>query len=203
MERHGHLDLDPHVRDSLLAVSAATIGRLLKSIRRKAGSRRRRRRGQGQARQRVPVRTFAEWGTPAPGLHEIDFVAHCGGKLSGAFIDSLVVTDVCSGRTEAVPLLAREQALVAQGLEVIGRLLPVPIRGIDFDNDGAFVNDTLVRYCASREIAFTRSRPCRKNDQAWMEQKNSAVVRRFVGYARYVGPVAVQRLSHLYGAVRQ
>ena len=47
------------------------------------------------------------------------------------------------------------------------------------------------------------SRPYRKNDQAWIEQKNGAVVRHFVGHDRYSGAVAGQTMAHLYGAVRQ
>ena len=49
---------------------------------------------------------------------------------------------------------------------------------------------------------FTRSRAYRKNDQAWSEQKNGAVIRRFVGHDRYAGVVAGQVLAHLYRAVR-
>ena len=110
---------------------------------------------------------------------------------------------MCSGWTEAVPLLVREQGLVIQGLEVIARQLPVALRGIDSDNDSAFLNDTLMDYCARRHIEFTRSRAYHKNDQAWIEQKNGTFVRRFVGYERYAGPVAGQALAHLYAAVRQ
>ena len=47
------------------------------------------------------------------------------------------------------------------------------------------------------------SRPYRKNDQAWIEQKNGAVVRHFVGHDRYSGSVAGQTMAHLYGAVRR
>ena len=122
--------------------------------------------------------------------------------MSGAFIHSLVVTDVSSGWTEAVPLLAREQSLVVEGLEAISRVFPVPIRGIDSDNDSAFINETLVRYCADMGIEFTRSRAYRKNDQAWIEQKNGSVIRRFVGHERHSGAVAGQVLAHLYGAMR-
>ena len=61
---------------------------------------------------RVPVRTFMDWNEPRPGYLEIDLVAHGGGAVSGGFIHRLVATDVCSGWTEAVPLLAREQSLV-------------------------------------------------------------------------------------------
>lgn len=78
----------------------------------------------------------------------------------------------------------------------------MPIRGIDSDNDSTFINDTLVDYCKQSGIEFTRSRAYQKNDQAWIEQKNGAVVRRFVGYERFSGVVAGQVLAQLYQAVR-
>ena len=92
----------------------------------------------------------------------------------GSFIHSLVATDICTGWTEAVPLLAREQSLIVEGLEAIGQRLPFRIRGIDSDNDGAFINETLIKYCVDRGIEFTRSRAYRSNDQAWIEQKNGS-----------------------------
>ncbi len=51
-------------------------------------------------------------------------------------------------------------------------------------------------------MEFTRCRPYRKNDQAWVEQKNGAVVRRIVGYRRYVGLEAAAALGRLYMSVR-
>ena len=96
LERHGHLDLDPDVRERLFSASAATIDRLLRPVRERARGRRRfrRRRKMGS---RVPVRTFTDWNEPGPGYLEIDLVAHGGGIVTGAFIHSLVVTDVSSG----------------------------------------------------------------------------------------------------------
>ena len=143
MERHGHLDLDPGVRQRLLAASAATLDRLLQPIRTPASRRLRRRRRQSPGRN-IPVRTFADWNAPPPGFLEIDLVVHHGGSWWGSMIHSLVATDVCTGWTEAVPLLAREQSLVAAGLEAIGRQLPCPVKGIDSDNDSVFINDTLL-----------------------------------------------------------
>ena len=200
MERHGHLALDPEVRGRLLAASAATLDRLLKPIRLTAGSRRNRRRRQSMGK-RIPVRTYNDWNGPPPGFLEIDLVVHSGGPLSGSFIHSLVATDICTGWTEAVPLLAREQSLIVEGLEAIGQRLPFRIRGIDSDNDGAFINETLIKYCVDRGIEFTRSRVYRSNDQAWIEQKNGSVVRRFVGHDRYSGQVAGQTMAHLYQAL--
>jgi hypothetical protein len=122
--------------------------------------------------------------------------------MAGTFIHSLVATDISSGWTEAVPLLAREQSLVVEGLNVIRRRVPFQMRGIDTDNDSAFINDSLFSYCENHQIKFTRSRAYHKNDQAWIEQKNGSVVRRFVGYERFSGSVAGQALACLYEAVR-
>ena len=112
-----------------------------------------------------------------------------------------MATDVCSGWTEAVPLLAREQSLVVEGLEAISNVFPVPVRGIDSDNDSVFINETLegtVR--RMRSVHPVSGVP--KNDQAWIEQKNGSVIRRFVGHERHSGAVAGQTMAHLYGAVR-
>jgi hypothetical protein len=201
LERHGHLALDPTVRQRLLAASAATIDRLLAPVRGRMPGRKKRRRPTKPSQQ-VPVRTSADWKEPLPGYLEIDFVAHGGGSMQGAFLWSLVATDVCSGWTEAVPLLAREQSLVAEGLAVLRRQFPVPVLGIDSDNDSAFINETVLAFCQEQKLEFTRSRAYQKNDQAWIEQKNGAVVRRFVGYARLAGVVAGQCLAGLFQVVR-
>jgi hypothetical protein len=91
---------------------------------------------------------------------------------------------------------------VVEGLEIIAKQMPIPIAGINSDNDGAFINDTLLSYCDKKQICFTRSRVRRKNDQAWIEQKNGAIIRRFAGYDRFSGVVACQTLAHLFHAVR-
>jgi hypothetical protein len=201
LERHGHLHLDPVVRQRVLAVSAATIDRLLASVRGHTSQRKKRRAATKSSRE-VPIRTFADYGDPMPGYLEIDFVSHGGSSMQGIFLWSLVATDVCTGWTEAVALVAREQSLVVEGLEVIRRQFPVPIKGIDSDNDSAFLNDTLQAYCQQQQWEFTRSRAYQKNDQAWIEQKNGAVVRRFVGYQRHAGVAAGQCLARLYQAMR-
>jgi len=201
MERHGHLDLDPEVRGKLLSVSAATVDRLLRPIRKEAGPRRKRRR-LSSVKGAIPVCTFADWDGPNPGFFEIDFVLHCGDSTAGSFIYTLVATDICSVWTECVPLLAREQSLVVEGLNVLIQRIPFPVLGIDSDNDSAFINDTLLDFCRLHKLAFTRCRPYQKNDQAWVEQKNGSVVRRLVGYHRYSGSIAGQTLAHLYHHAR-
>lgn len=201
LERHGHLKLDAEVRKQVLRVSAATIDRMLTPERKGAGIRRKRRLPK-KLRKEIPIKTFADWKDPLPGFLEIDFVVHGGGSMAGEYLHSLVATDVCSGWVEAVPLLAREQTLAVAGLMRIREQMPVTTLGIDSDNDGAFINETVASYCQTEGLAFTRSRPHHKNDQSWIEQKNGAVIRRMVGHERFSGIVAGQALAQLLAAVR-
>jgi len=84
----------------------------------------------------------------------------------------------------------------------VRKLLPFALLGFDTDNDSVFMNETVRDYCQAEQIAFTRCRPYRKNDQAWVEQKNGAVVRRLVGYLRFEGLAAAAELARLYAASR-
>ena len=113
MERHGHLQLEQEVRTKLLAMSAATIDRALRDIRRRAGTAMRRRSAPSAAiRRSVPVRTFDDWDDPPPGFVEADLVAHSGPVARGSFVQTLVLTDIATGWTECAPLLVREQRLL-------------------------------------------------------------------------------------------
>lgn len=203
MERHGHLRLEEAVRSQLLAMSPATMDRHLRSIREQAyGGRKKKRAALNRVRKLVPVRTFADWGEPHPGYFEVDMVVHCGDRNEGSFVHTLVVTDVASGWTECIALPVREQALIVEAIDGMRPMLPFPILGIDTDNDSAFLNDTLWNYCHEHGIVFTRSRAYHKNDQAWVEQKNGAIVRKLVGYGRLEGLASTAALRRLYGTSR-
>ena len=203
MERHGHLDMAPDVRTKLTAMSAATIDRALRDAK-KAGGRAPVRRGvAGTAlRRSVPVRTFDDWGDPAPGHVEADLVSHSGPVAKGSFAWTFTLTDIATGWTECAPLLVREQTVLVAVLGELRKLMPFRLLGFDTDNDSVFINETVRDYCASSGIAFTRCRPYRKNDQAWVEQKNGSVVRRLAGYRRFEGLAAAAALAELYGAAR-
>jgi hypothetical protein len=201
LERHQHLQLEPGVRAKMIAMSAATMDRLLLEVR--AGSSGgRRRRVPTALRRSVPIRTFDDWNDPPPGNMEMDLVAHCGGSAVGSYVHTLCVTDLFSGWTECIPLVVRAGSLVIESLETLQGNLPFALRGLDVDNGGEFLNEALVHYCAIRGIELTRSRPYHSNDQAWIEQKNGSVVRRLVGYGRLEGTAAIEVLSRLYAASR-
>ena len=203
MERHGHLQLGPDIRAGLIAMSAATIDRSLRAVREMAGARKRRRAAPPSSiRRSIPVRTFSDWDDPPPGFVEADLVAHSGPVPRGSFVQTLVTTDIATGWTECAPLLYREQTLLREVLGEVRKLMPFELLGFDTDNDSVFVNETVRDYCRDAGIVFTRCRPYRKNDQAFVEQKNGAVVRRIVGYRRLEGLEAAAALSRLYATTR-
>ena len=204
MGRHGHLDLDPIVKDKVLQVSAATIDRALADTRSHIDGQRKRRKGVGAAiRRSIPVRTFADWRDPPPGFLEIDMVEHtCGAKTDGDYVHTLVLTDIASGWTECVSMRQRNQVLVIEALDKAADDLPFPMLGVDSDNDSAFMTQDVFDYCKAHRLEQTRSRPYKKNDQAWVEQKNGSIVRRLVGYGRLSGAEATKTLAELYASSR-
>ncbi|MDQ0562983.1 hypothetical protein QO004_004792 [Rhizobium mesoamericanum] len=113
------------------------------------------------------------------------------------------VTDIATGWTKCAPLLVREQTLLSSVLTEMREQLPFALLGLDTDNDTGFMNETLKACCCdAANIVFTRCRPYRKNDQAFVEQKNGTVVRRMVGYRRFEGLEAATRLAKLYRSAR-
>lgn len=203
MQRHGHLKLNPLVQERLLQVSAATIDRALSQVRASADGRRRRRTVVNVIRRQVPVRTFSDWRNPPAGFFEVDMVEHCGGmKTGGDFVHTLTLTDIASGWTECVAMPVRDQSLVVEAITKARKDLPFVMLGVDTDNDSAFMNETVFDYCKVNALKQTRSRAYKKNDQAWVEQKNGAIVRRLVGYGRLSGLAATRALAQLYAASR-
>jgi hypothetical protein len=197
------LAISDELCSSLLTISPASMDRLLSEVRLVASGGRRRRAGLSSAvRRAVPVRTFSDWNDPPPGFVEVDFVAHGGTSVAGSFVQTMVLTDIGTGWTECVPVVVRSGELVIEALAAAMQLFPFPLRGVDFDNDSAFMNEPAVDWCRAEGLEVTRSRAYHKNDQAHVEQKNGAIVRRLVGYGRFEGLVAAKALARLYAAAR-
>lgn len=196
LERHGHLQLTPEVRQQLLTISSATADRLLRAYRVLQRTRSMTRAGTLLKKQ-IPIRTFHDWDDAQPGFLEIDVVAHCGTLYEGSYLSTLTLTDVATGWTECVPLLHRGQAL-----DRARQLLPFPMLGLDTDNGGEFINAEVLAYCEREQITFTRGRTHKSNDQCYIEQKNGAIVRQVVGYDRFSGEAALRQLTELYRALR-
>jgi hypothetical protein len=165
LERHGHLHLTQEYRDQLLAMSAATAERILRSQRTRQPSGLSTTRAGTLLKNNIPIRTFQDWNETQPGFVEADLVAHCGIQAEGGYLYTLTLTDVATGWTECLPLLYRSRETVLAAFQRARTLFPFPIQGLDTDNGGEFLNEELVEYCAQEQITFTRGRPYQKRDQ--------------------------------------
>lgn len=151
-------------------------------------------------KKRIPVRTFAQWDEVRPGFLEVDLVSHDGGNARG---DCLNATDVRTGWTQCRAIQNRAEIWTLEALKAIRQELP--LLGLDSDNGSEFINYHLIRYCEKDDrpnrkgaITFTRSRPCKKNDNCYVEQKNWTVIRQTVGYFRYETQEELRLLNRLY-----
>ncbi len=200
LERHREISLTDEVRTQLLSMSAATIDRRLAPDRKRLALKGRSATKPGSLlKSQIPIRTFADWDDAAPGFCEADLVAHDGGDARGEYAYTLDVTCVATGWTQVRILRNRAQRWVMEAFEDIEATLPFPLVGLDTDNGSEFINHLLMDFCTKRAITFTRSRPYRKNDNCFVEQKNNSVVRRAVGYARYDTAAELGVLAELYG----
>ena len=203
LERHGEIELEEEERSKLLKMSAATIDRLLSERRSEYVLKGRSGTKPGTLlKTQIPIRTFAEWDEGQPGFVEMDLVAHDGGSSQGDYLQTLDVTDIHTGWSEQQAVLNKAQTWVFEGFMKIRSRLPFPLLGIDSDNGGEFINHHLVEYCQREKLTFTRSRPYRKNDNCFVEQKNYSIVRRAVGHGRYVGTKTLENLNELYALIR-
>jgi hypothetical protein len=203
LEEFKELRLEAEIKAKLLQLSAATADRLLQPERRKHELR-----GRGQTRpgtllkHQIPIRTFADWNEQRPGFAELDLVGHDGGIAFGDYAQTLDMTDVCTGWTETIAVPNKAQVWVFEAIDKARGRLPFPLLGIDCDNGSEFINYQLLRYCNEHGITFTRTRPYRKNDNCYVEQKNYSVVRRAVGYQRFDTSAEGLLLNQLYDSLR-
>lgn len=192
--------LEAGLRERVLDQSAATIDRQLAPCRIALGSRRRCGTRPGTLlRKEIPVRTD-HWDVEGPGWIEADTVAHCGESMSGDFCWSLTMTDVHTQWTETRAVWNKGQHGLRAAIADVEAALAFAILGFDSDNGGEFLNWHLADYFLKRDtpVAFTRSRPYHKNDNARVEQKNWTHVRQLVGYSRLGNASQAPLLDDLY-----
>lgn len=187
------------VAEKLEKISPATIDRKLKHQRQVLHLLRKRGypKPSSLLYKKIPIR-LTEWDTSQVGFLEVDLVTHCGSSTLGLYICSLNTVEISSGWWEAEAIMGKGQDPTFEALKRIRERAPFKWLGIDSDNDPAFINYHLLRYCEKEDLEFTRSRPNKKNDNAYIEQKNWTHVRKTVGYLRYDTDKELTLMNSLY-----
>ncbi len=200
LAHHGELTLTDDLLAQLGQISVASVQRRLSRF--TQDTPRLPRKGPERANRiakAIPMRTIP-WDQAEPGHFEVDLVHHGGPSPIGDFVYTLQLIDVATGWSERVAILGRSQLRMEEGFRRVLARLPFPVKELHSDNGSEFLNDHLVR-CFGEAITglqLSRSRPYQKNDNRFVEQKNSTLVRAYLGTARLDTATQAAVLNALY-----
>ncbi len=200
LAHHGELTLTDDLLAQLGQISVASVQRRLSRF--TQDTPRLPRKGPERANRiakAIPMRTIP-WDQAEPGHFEVDLVHHGGPSPIGDFVYTLQLIDVATGWSERVAILGRSQVRMEEGFRRVLARLPFPVKELHSDNGSEFLNDHLVRFFgeAITGLQLSRSRPYQKNDNRFVEQKNSTLVRAYLGTARLDTAAQAAVLNALY-----
>ncbi|PID30995.1 hypothetical protein CR983_02360 [Candidatus Saccharibacteria bacterium] len=155
----------------------------------------------GALLQSVPV-FCGSWAHKGPGYGQVDTVVHSGVKLMGAMVYTVNYVDVATYWQEPVAQLDKTAEATLASLRTIAQRLPWQLKGLHPDNGSEFINELGIDWCKRRRIELTRSRPNKKNDNCYIEQRNNVTARKYIGYERYDCEPAAAVMNELYEVLR-
>jgi len=194
--------LSKEVAAKLEQISARTIGRLLKPLRDREFTR-------NNSRTKPPFNFSYKATIPvphlgdeisSPGYFQGDTVAHHGHSLLGPHHWSLTATDIATTWTENEIMPDRKGQTTLEAIYAIQTRLPFKMLNWHSDCGVEFMNETVQAGLAdpNNYVVQTRGRPYKKNDQAYVEQKNFTHVRELLGYYRYDTPEELKIIQDIY-----
>jgi hypothetical protein len=204
LARHGELRWTEQLGKQLDRISVSTIRRLLRGMHKdEYYLPRPKPRPANSITRAIPMKRLP-WNETEPGYFEVDLVFHCGSDARGEFACSLHMVDVATGWSEIAAVLGRSQLVIGDAFQRILARLPFPILGLHPDNGSEFFNHHLMRFWQKQApaLSWSRSRPYHKNDNRFVEQKNSSIVRSRLGYQRLDTVEQVKAMNCLYGKLR-
>ncbi|WP_297741436.1 DDE-type integrase/transposase/recombinase [uncultured Tessaracoccus sp.] len=129
---------------------------------------------------------------------EADTVAHCGPTFAGEFARTLTMTCLVTGWTENATIRNNASKWIVGAVSQLRQRFPFPLVVFDSDNGSEFINHEVANWLQAQDIAQTRSRPYRKNDQATVESKNNHVVGQHAFHWRYDTSAELALLNELW-----
>ena len=193
-------NVDSQVKFLLDKMSVSTLGRFLKRLRKLDAPAQKGLCSTVPARtmqNKVPINTLDSKVT-RPGYVQVDTVAHCGDRLEGMFMNSLTFTDVYSAWTENRAIFTKKGMEVKKSLNDIDSRIPFSLIAINSDSGSEFLNMPVFNMFKKKKVIFTRSRPYKKNDNCYVEQKNFTHVRELFGYQRFENDELTTLMNEIY-----
>lgn len=202
LKAHKELVIGEKTREKLGMVSVTTLKRILKRVGRsqpKLAYRQPKRPQSNTLRKNYPMGRIA-WDVEEAGSFEVDLVHHCGESVNGEYIHTLQMVDVATGWSEITAIFGRSNRVIQDGFDYLLQRLPFSVCEIHPDNGAEFFNRPLIRYWQNKipNLHISRSRPYQKNDNRFVEENNSSLVRAYIGHGRFDTQSHLAVLRQLY-----
>lgn len=199
MRKMGEIICSDEVAEKLKKIASATIDRKLEHEREvELNKRKYKPTHTFPLKKEVPVKTSADLDRENPGTTQIDFVEHCGASVSGEYVNSLSITDIFSGWWEGDAVIGKGQERALLAIDKARNRSPFNWKEMHPDNGTNIMNYHIYKYGLDNGIFLSRSRPYKKNDNCFVEQKNSTHIRREFGYLRYDTETERKIMSDLF-----
>lgn len=206
LARHGEMIVDDELLELLGAISIPTVRRTVNRVRQdeyRLPQRKGKRRFHNSVADKIVMRVIP-WDIAIPGHFEVDLVHHAGPDVRGECVYTVQFIDVKTGWSERIAVLGRSYSRMREAFSKFLAQCPIPVLEIHSDNGPEFMNAHLQRFFADkfRGATFSRSRPWQKNDNRFVEQKNSTLVRAYLGRESFTTQEQANLLNELYDLMR-
>ena len=126
-----------------------------------------------------------------PGFVRVDTV-HQGDSDGAKGVYHINAVDAVT-QWQVVGCVSRiSEAYLLPVLEAMLARFPCQVLGFHADNGSEYINHRVAKMLAKLHAEFTKSRACRSQDNALVEGKNGAVIRKLIGYGYIAGEHADQ-----------
>lgn len=199
LQQHGELVLTPKLNEQLTRISVSTVRRILDRVNQDTPKLRRSSHRAAHPRSQIPI-SIIPWNEREPGRWEVDLVHHSGPNNSGEYLHTLVMVDVATGWCECASLLGRSYRGMEDAFQRCLQRSPIPVREVHSDNGSEFFSAHLLRFWDERAHTpfLSRGRRYRSNDNRFVEQRNGALVRAWIGHDRLDTTLQTAALNQIY-----
>ena len=195
----GEIKCSTSLAKQLKAISSATIDRKLKHEKQVRKFNLKRKKGRKDSLlSLVPTKTSYEIDRKTPGVVQMDCVEHCGVSVVGEYINSLATVDIYSGWWEAEAVMGSGQRRALEGMRRCKKRHPANWIEIHPDNGKNILNWHVFEFAKQEGLSLSRSRPYKKNDNCFVEQKHSTHIRKQFGYLRFDTQEELDIINDLY-----
>jgi len=144
----------------------------------------------------IPIFT-GPWHDKPPGYGQIDSVRHSSSASGDAvctinYADASTMVDIPHAQLNLGRRATRDS------MAAIQHKMPFTWLGAHPDTGSEYINHFVKDWCDGEGIELSRSRPNKKNDNMYVEERNGHVIRKYVGYITLDCQEAADALNELY-----